>query len=98
MKSRFLKEISEEIINEHVIYEGLKQLHSKKHKPEHKSSSSGFSIKYDIIQKENHNKKAAVMKVIRKIIFPDIQKVFQLCIIHSEKGLFYQQEKDLTKS
>jgi DNA helicase-2/ATP-dependent DNA helicase PcrA len=83
MKSRFLKEISEEIINEHVIYEGLKQLHSKKHKPEHKSSS-GPSIKYEYYPKENHNKKSSSHESHQEDNFPDIQK--GVSVVHNTFG------------
>jgi len=53
MKSRFLKEISEEVINEHFIFEGLKLFGNKKTRPE-KPSMFSPSIKYEYYSKRSN--------------------------------------------
>lgn len=69
MKSRFIKEISEEIMNEHFIFEGLKIFGNKKSKPE-KPSLFSPSIKYEYYSKPDNNDDADGSGDK----FPDIQK------------------------
>lgn len=50
MKSRFLKEIPEEFMNEHVFYEGLKisgSFRTNVQKKSEKNTLFGPSVKYD---------------------------------------------------
>ncbi|MEO8209976.1 MAG: UvrD-helicase domain-containing protein [bacterium] len=74
MKSRFLKEISDEFINEHFIFEGLKLFNSRKSNPPRsyeKQSLFGPSIKYEYYPKEKTNEKDNESLTDK---FPDIQK------------------------
>jgi len=71
MKSRFLKEISEEVINEHFIFEGLKLFGNKKTKPE-KPSLFSPSIKYEYYSKPSNYHDDIDSSSGDK--FPDIQK------------------------
>jgi len=71
MKSRFLKEISEEVINEHFIFEGLKLFGNKKPKPE-KPSLFSPSIKYEYYSKPKNYEDDINGSSGDK--FPDIQK------------------------
>ncbi len=71
MKSRFLKEIPDGIMNEHFIYEGLKLFGNKKNKQD-KNTLFGPSIKYEYYSKENHSEKEHEESLTDK--FPDIQK------------------------
>jgi len=71
MKSRFLKEISEEVINEHFIFEGLKLFGNKKTRPE-KPSLFSPSIKYEYYSKPNNYNDDIDGSSGDK--FPDIQK------------------------
>ena len=89
MKSRFLKEISEEIIKENFIYEGLKQIQNKKSESD-KSTYTGPSIKYDYYQNNKPNVKKNNTKSDNDIDdafsdkFPDIQK--GVSVMHNTFG------------
>lgn len=83
LKSRFLKEIPEEFIKEFFIYEGIKQLFSRKPKQE-KSSDSGSSIKYEYYPNNksgNHGKEYDDPSSDK---FPDIQK--GVSVVHNTFG------------
>ena len=87
MKSRFLKEISEEIIKEHFIYESLKQAYNKK-PAEVKSSNTGASIKYDYFPAANKPKstKSPAYEYEDPAVdkFPEIQK--GVSVMHNTFG------------
>lgn len=83
LKSRFLKEIPEEIIKEHFIYEGIKQFSSRKPKQE-KSSNSGNSIRYEYYsnhKEKNHSTETDDPSTDK---FPDIQK--GVSVVHNTFG------------
>jgi len=72
MKSRFLREVPEEIIKEHFIYESLKQLYDRKLKSD-VSSSRGHSIQYEYYNEERAKRKYKE-ETSETDRFPDIQK------------------------
>lgn len=80
MKSRFIKEISEEIISENFIYEGIKFFNGNRTRSE-KSSISGPSIKYDYFPKKKISEERED-PVNDK--FPDIQK--GVTVVHNTFG------------
>lgn len=85
MKSRFLKEISDEIMNEHFTYEGLKLYNLKKPNTSlrsEKSSLFGPSIKYEYYSKKSVIENSVDESFIDK--FPDIQK--GVTVVHNTFG------------
>lgn len=87
MKSRFLKEISEDIMKEHFIYESLKKAYNKK-PAEVKSSNTGASIKYDYFPAANKPKstKSPAYEYEDPAVdkFPEIQK--GVSVMHNTFG------------
>lgn len=82
MKSRFIRDIPDEIIKEHFIFESLKQLYDKKVRPE-KSASAGYSIKYEYYPEESTKNRPGESKY-ETDKFPDIQK--GVTVIHDSFG------------
>ncbi|MBL8007969.1 MAG: exodeoxyribonuclease V subunit gamma [Ignavibacteria bacterium] len=80
MKSRFLKEISEEIIRKHFIHESLKQIYTKKHE---KDYTSGPSVRYEYYPEKKKTVKYDTGEFENES-FPDIQK--GVSVIHNTFG------------
>lgn len=82
MKSRFVRDIPDEIMKEHFIYESLKQLYDKKVKNE-KPQVSGHSIKYEYYPEESSKNRSPESRY-ETDKFPDIQK--GVTVIHDSFG------------
>lgn len=82
MKSRFLKEIPEDIIKEHFIFEGIRQLNYKKHRPE-SNNTHGPSVRYEYYP-EDHRKRESDLSRTECDKFPDIQK--GVTVMHNTFG------------
>lgn len=83
LKSRFLKEIPDEIIKAHFISDGIKQHTGRKPKPE-KSSHSGGSIRYEYYSENktrNHSREKDDPSTDK---FPEIQK--GVSVVHNTFG------------
>ncbi|MEO8664304.1 MAG: UvrD-helicase domain-containing protein, partial [Ignavibacteria bacterium] len=82
MKSRFLKEIPENIMNENITYEGLKLYNTgSRPKPVEKQTLFGPSIKYEYYSKKNYEDQSD-NPITDK--FPDIQK--GVTVMHNTFG------------
>jgi DNA helicase-2/ATP-dependent DNA helicase PcrA len=84
MKSRFLKEIPEDVMREHFVVEGLK-VHSEKKSKSERQTSSGQSIRYEYYDKPRSTpgKRHAVESSVTDK-FPDIQK--GVSVVHDQYG------------
>lgn len=85
MKSRFIKEIPEDFINEHVYYEGLKfsgGLKSNSHKKSEKNTLFGPSVKYDFNTKNKKHDDGIDESALDK--FPEVQK--GVTVMHNTFG------------
>lgn len=82
MKSRFIRDIPDNLLKEHFIYESFKKLYDKKIKTE-KTSSSGYSIKYEYYPEEKVKHKSQENRYDTDK-FPDIQK--GVTVIHDSFG------------
>lgn len=85
MKSRFIKEIPEDFINEHVYYEGLKfsgSLKTNVHKKSEKNTLFGPSVKYDFSTKNKKHEDEIDEAALDK--FPEVQK--GVTVMHNTFG------------
>ncbi|HMS34622.1 MAG TPA: 3'-5' exonuclease [Ignavibacteria bacterium] len=85
MKSRFIKEIPEDFINEHVYYEGLKfsgSLKTNFHKKSEKNTLFGPSVKYDFSTKNKKHDDEIDEAALDK--FPEVQK--GVTVMHNTFG------------
>lgn len=85
MKSRFIKEIPEDFINQHVYYEGLKFTNNIKpniHKKTEKSTLFGPSVKYDFNSKNKKHDEGIDEAALDK--FPEVQK--GVTVMHNTFG------------
>ena len=85
MKSRFIKEIPEDFIKEHVSYEGLKFTNTAKpnaHKKSEKPNLFGPSVKYDFNTKSKKYEEGIDESALDK--FPEVQK--GVTVMHNTFG------------
>lgn len=85
MKSRFLKEIPEEFMNEHVFYEGLKisgSFRTNVQKKSEKNTLFGPSVKYDFNPKNKKHEDEIDESALDK--FPEVQK--GVTVMHNTFG------------
>ncbi|MEP7146002.1 MAG: UvrD-helicase domain-containing protein [bacterium] len=80
MKSRFIKEIPEDIMSENIIYEGLKLFSAGRPKTD-KQTLFGPSIKYEYYSKKNYENESENSLTDK---FPDIQK--GVTVMHNTFG------------
>ncbi|MDZ4712783.1 MAG: 3'-5' exonuclease [bacterium] len=83
MKSRFIKEISSDVMNENFIFEGLKLFNGSKPKQE-KPTLFGPSVKYDYYSSSPKKKNVEDVDTQLTDKFPDIQK--GVTVIHNTFG------------